>query len=179
MCVILAMPCKGVIFNEGHCGYLGDHLINYIKAKYLSYKYNIPFQLRSFNCSEEFVLSDVEPRVSPATFSGGRRITHESQLQGASRQINFRIVFSCILHGCLGSTDMDTWNPIIENMSFRDQMRMLIAPKNPIKLSLPDDQISVGVHIRRTRPEDDGIVTTQFYQVEQLKKIKQIRMPTE
>jgi len=166
-------------------GRLGDQLIGYLHAKWISYQYGIPLAYTPFLFSEAFALSeleaplDVKKKLVP--------VTDLSQLNRLEDNI-YQILY---VTECPGEyfTGHPFWNdrPFIlvdwNDRQFIEWVSPCLAPRIPIKtLSLPKDKVTVALHIRRPYgPDADPniqrifpykFLPDQFY-IDQLNRIYQ------
>ncbi len=169
-------------FNGGR---LGDNLTTYIKAKWLSYKYNLPLLYQPFPYSDQLKLHELETRY---TYEKSKEYkTHVMRLSIASENAikidrNAHALYWVHLYFKLaGWSELDE----IRDERFIALLKKLIAPRGSLPLmELPKDKISVAVHVRRggTFEKPDFSKTTgmiypplrfppdQFY-IDQLKKL--------
>lgn len=152
-----------LIINEGNAGWLGDQLLNYIKAKYLSHKYGIPFALRPFSDCNKFVLDDVDRKVMP--HSNGIWVINEAQLNPIDENAIYHVIYQCHIDGWrtspsleafkLFSLTIDFWDDIYNDTVFISEMKRLIALKNNNISNIPQN-VSLAIHVRRPLSTDTG-----------------------
>lgn len=164
------------ISNNGARGLLGDQLLNYVQAKYLSYKYNIPFRLKNFKGVEEFVLDQKELKIN--RIRNPIEITNESQLRSINPNKHYFISYYCKITEWANALDIDTWHTVLNNPKFRAHLRQLINTKQPVIVSWPQNTLAVAVHIRRL-PAVPGarLASCQFYDITELTRSQTIRIP--
>lgn len=133
---------------------LGDQLINYMHAKWISYKYGVPFLYRPFPYSELLELHNKE-----LPFKRGIR-RNVSQVVKLNDLISTKIAkdtstlyivpFFTESLGELAMGDINTFWPVDwENEEFRTILKNLIKPIDKLpELNLPKDKITVAVHVR-------------------------------
>lgn len=143
---------KVVTFGGG--GRLGDNILDYTHAKWISYKWGIPLLFQPFEYSDQFVFHEVEEHLTPKK----RELLCQKTLDSfaeldapVSSPTLFFVEHACdsyYEYASLGSRGLYIpvdWN----DATFRDMMRALITPKQPLNLtSPPRDIISVAVHFR-------------------------------
>jgi hypothetical protein len=145
-------PQKAVTYGWG--GRLGDNLLDYAHAKWISYKWGIPLLFQTFQYSDQFVFDDVEEKLTPINEANytKSKVDSLSQLDAeiTSNTLYF-LAHACdayeewIFNGSYGTYVNVDWNDKV----FRDMMRTLIAPKYPLNLiEPPADTISVALHYR-------------------------------
>lgn len=143
---------KAVSFGWG--GRLGDNLLDYTHAKWISYKWGIPLLFQTFEYSDQFVFDEVEEKLTPmneALYSK-KMLDALSQLdENISVDTLYFLPHTCdcydefIFNGSHGTFVPVDWS----DETFRDMMRTLIAPKQPLNLIVPPkDIITVALHYR-------------------------------
>lgn len=165
-----------VISNAANAGYLGDQLMNYIKAKYLSKKYNIPFVLKPFEYAEKFVLFDMET----IGYNGAIHIQvqDESQVSWYVPNAFYNVSYSCNINGWSDSLDIYTWESALDDQVFIQQIKGLIALKDDRKIENFADDIMVAVHVRRPSNADhNDLKSCQFYNFSKLHKNRHYKYP--
>lgn len=143
---------NAVTFGWG--GRLGDNLVDYTHAKWVSYKWNIPLLFKTFEYSDQFVFDDVEEKLTPEHEKSFNTVIVKS-IEAFNRQTNIDTLYF-IPH------TFDSYDEYISNRSkkifihvdwsdsyFRNMMIQLIAPKNPLTLHEPPKEIiTVALHFR-------------------------------
>lgn len=143
---------KAITFGWG--GRLGDNLLDYAHAKWLSYKYGIPLLFQTFEYSDQFVFDDIEEKLTienEACYSK-KMLASLFQLDNHVQvDTLYFLAHACdsydehIFNGSHGTFVPVDWS----DETFRNMMRTLIAPKYPLKLlELPSNIISVALHYR-------------------------------
>ncbi len=143
---------EAVTFGWG--GRLGDNLLDYTHAKWISYKWGIPLLFQTFEYSDQFVFDDLEEKLTPeneALYSK-KTLDSLSQLDNeVAADTLYFLAHACdsydeyIFNGSYGTFVPVDWNDEI----FRNMMRALIAPKHPLNLiTPPSNVISVALHYR-------------------------------
>lgn len=165
---------SALMTNAANAGYLGDQLINYIKAKYLSSKYNIPFSLTPFPHSEKLILSDLEFRGH----NNGVHVQVEHEHQVSSNgHIFYNVSYYCKMHGWSDAFDTYTWHSVLQDKAFMQEMRKMIALKNDTPIDSFSDDIMLAVHVRRPSNADDNhLKSCQFYTFAQLHRDRDMRI---
>ena len=155
--LLLPMACfsehkKAITFGWG--GRLGDNLLDYTHAKWLSYKWGIPLLFQTFEYSDQFVFDNIEEKLTPENevFYSKKMLDSLSQLdQNIAVDTLYFLAHACdnydefVFIGSWGTFVPVDWSDEI----FRNMMRTLIAPKHPLNLIEPPcDVISVALHYR-------------------------------
>lgn len=144
---------NSAVSYELNGGRLGDNLINYLHAKWISYLIGIPVIYTPFKYSDALALSEIE--ISPSnTYNQICSISSDSfdllQVQHLSSTLFQLSYFPETSWGrnCLRSQPkfyIDWDDP-----TFRELIRKSISPKRLINYSIfpPKNQISVAIHVR-------------------------------
>lgn len=135
-------------------GRLGDELLDYAHAKWLSYKWGIPLLLRPFEYSDQLVLSDVEEILTPEKSLKYQHvnISQLSQLDDSTAEKTLFFVRHC--PDSIDEYHQLGWRSLYIDVDWSDQkflsmMRELIRPKHSLKLIKPPKKIvSVALHYR-------------------------------
>jgi len=143
-----------------HGGRLGDCLINYIKAKWISYSNNIPLYCPKFKYSEKLMLSKIEKRYNKkmdkqykkrVVMPNGKTIIRDSQYcfkkhkeaifnNKIEKDKNFLYVSNYYANITIN------W----DDKNFIKELKKTIAPVKPIKKpEIPKNMISVALHVRK------------------------------
>ena len=143
---------KAVTFGWG--GRLGDQILDYTHAKWISYKWKIPLYFKPFDYSDQFVFHDFEKHLTPerATLFTEKHLTSLEELKNSVRVDTLYFVVHVpdsyeefLFNGGYGLYIPVDWT----DQKFKYMMRSLIAPKNPLDLIYPPKEtISVALHLR-------------------------------
>ncbi|MFC1894381.1 hypothetical protein ACFLYH_00345 [Candidatus Dependentiae bacterium] len=163
-------------------GRFGDNLLAYMRAKWVSYKYNMILLYKPFQYSDQLVMDEQEQKFSSkmqkkytdiVTLTGKTVINKDQK-----KQVLYVLDFYKS-NGFLRKHPID-W----QDEDFIQELRKFIAPKNAFaKMNLPEDRISVAVHVRKGRYEgSEGRLRELFpdkfmeekYYIDQLKKVHQM-----
>lgn len=131
------------------CGRFGDQIINYIKALWVSYKYEIPLLYKPFSYSKNLKLS-IEHRPLKNHFNLMRNVIRS---KGYTHIKNF---FDHIQKSKIDNTNhlysISFFTPDVEDWDdeeFVQLLALLIAPINPLgSLEIPQGYVSVALHVR-------------------------------
>jgi hypothetical protein len=122
-------------------GRFGDKLVSYAKAKWLSYKFNIPLLYVPFNYSDQLMLHEQENIYAPESDQLFSHIIHLPNEFNGELIPNNNTLYICYWKI---KVDID-WDDNV----FMDQLRNNIRPRYTIKkVAIPDGCISVAVHVR-------------------------------
>lgn len=135
---------------------LGDHLVDYTHAKWISYKYGFPLYFQPFKYSEHFVFHDVEQFISKQVsgiYSNHIKVTDLTQFDEVFPQKT--LFYIQHFPDSLDEFKFLKWyrGPYIpinwDDETFRNMMRNLIKTKKQLNLiDIPKDIITVALHFR-------------------------------
>lgn len=171
-------------------GRFGDNLVAYLHAKWISYKYNIPLLYVPFPYSDHLVLDDVERASNSCEnhhFSTHRTFKTEQELQSyAHNPITWCVPYfpeSVCEFDLYDLDDLPYFAVNWDDPNFKTLIKSLISPKGPLyQQNLPQDRITVAVHVRRGSGGDIPEFQFHFplklppdsYFIEQIKTIHDI-----
>lgn len=136
-------------------GRFGDNLIAYFHAKWIAYKYNLPFLYFPFPFSDQFAMDNRDPclntyltRGKVLTISNEKQITNaapNSTILSIPYSPECRVDYLRLPAGWLPYIKVDWDDP-----KFKAEIVKCLTPKKPIKtLNLPRNIVTLGVHVRR------------------------------
>ena len=188
--VIFNLTCPRLaIINRTSMDRFGDQIIIYSKAKWLSYKYKIPFLLVPFEKSNKLNLFYEEKHCSKLAyycypilytiFGHYVKVRTENDLTKVLKTNSklptlFISRIGTKLHEHL-ETDIEYNNNtawfssllyelMIQNSDFAKDLKNMLQPKDKIeKLTLPKDKITVAVHLRKGGGFDPELKSAQYY----------------
>ncbi len=137
---------------ESSGGRFGDHLITYLHAKWISYRYGIPLAFHPFLYSDALAVHGLETPLDPR--QKVVPVTDLSQLNHLEDKI-YQILY---VTDCMGEylNGHPYWNnrPFIHvdwnDRNFIEWVRPCLEPHIPLSLlKLPSDKVTVALHIRR------------------------------
>lgn len=145
-------PKKAITFGWG--GRLGDNLLDYSHAKWISYKWKIPLYFKPFEYSDQFIFHDYEEHLTAETsakFTEKVLISVEEIREKIKSDTLFFLPHVCDSYD--EHLFLNARGPFVEvdwtDEKFRKMMKALIVPKNPLTLFYPPkDRVSVAVHCR-------------------------------
>ncbi|MEI8365372.1 MAG: putative sugar O-methyltransferase [Parachlamydiaceae bacterium] len=171
-------------FSEGR---LGDCFVCYLHAKWLAYKYDLPFYYVPFKFSDQFSLSDIEQEVeSMAKFSNTICLREENNIsQHSNTLITVPYFPECkVEYESRGySKTILSFKVDWDDSGFRAEIFRCLRLKNHVNsIDFPKNYITVGVHVRRGGGFDSPTQVKKFplkfppdeYYIEQLKSISKI-----
>ena len=140
-------------------GRLGDNLITYLHAKWISYKYEIPLLYKPFDYSNEFYFDEIESKYNitetlkykRSVFLGREKNISANHLQSTLYIVPYFPESTCERlyfrdrHGDYFPYFQVDW----KDKKFKALAREMLRPKKPIKLcECPKDKITIAVHVR-------------------------------
>jgi hypothetical protein len=149
----IEVPTGAAVTYEFSGGRLGDNLLAYMHAKWLSYKYDLPLLYRSFAAAEQFYFDEIE---TPFTDELAKRFEHELTL-GVNNLALFDPASPTLYRLPYYPEDnVYRENPRLEKIivdwkdpQFKQLLQNIIRPKTAITWKPPAKKISVAVHVRR------------------------------
>ncbi len=159
------------ITNDSGFMRLGDQLIGYGKAKWLAQKYNIPFYLSKFEYSDQLALSNIEKKLSEKIKWQNVHIRDEdtliSYLQHTKSHRKKPILF---LAGIVTRISKITnfmdelYLMACQNEQFKIDLKQAFQPLVPVeKIKLPNNMITVAVHVRKGSGGEPAIGAEQYF----------------
>gem|GEM_PF-860866 len=115
-------------------GRFGDNLLNYLHAKWFAFEHEIPLLYQPFPYSSELVLDEREARLD--------------ELEEPLGSWVYDCLYFPEVASELSRHDYKTFPVAWGNKLFRKLALELIAPKKPLKLSLPPPGVSAAIHLR-------------------------------
>lgn len=134
-------PYQSAITWEPNGGRFGDNLLSYSRAKWLSYKFNIPVLYLPFKYSDQLILHEQEALYT------------DEYAQLFSTIMHLPIGSKCQLLPNNNTLYISHWKTKItidwyDNV-FVEELKKNIAPREKIeKIIIPQDCISIAVHVR-------------------------------
>ncbi len=179
-----AAKAKAVTTDKGG-GRLGDQLIGYLHAKWISYHYGIPLLLNPFPYADQLKLYYAERKLTDADF---HKYDHVLQPKGGMN-IDFEDNISALY--VIPYFPEAKWEHAPENnwyyfpvdwndKKFKRKIQSLVKPlKWKPYLKLPKDRITVAVHVRQGGGFDDDNtrrgaplkLPPESYYIEQIKNL--------
>lgn len=133
---------KSAITYNFAWGRLGDQLLHYCKAKYISLTYNVPFLYKPFEFSDAFVFHELEERHTLKTEKSFKHTLLIDDEQG------FRVKKNTLYFVGFAETKFD-YN-LLYKPEIRSILRAMLQPRLPLTLTPPPaNKISIALHVRR------------------------------
>lgn len=170
--ILLVLPCSYNIhaassavtytFNGGR---FGDQLFTYIKAKWVSFIYEIPLLYKPIKFSNQLVLHDHEQHFDKQEakhYKMIKKITHEhtATIDPKNETLYETSLYFLPSIGRLESNF--EYNAKVEG--FFNELRKGIMLKMPMPITpLPKEAISIAVHVRKGSGGDQPLSSEQFF----------------
>lgn len=150
MLILLSLSCSlaGQNFvTYAPAGRFGDHLVSYAHARWIAYKYDLPFLYWPFKYSDSLMLHEKDTPLTDVH----RSMRNKQDWHGALSSDD-------TLYTVPYFTEYPELEPSMPHLfdvdwhdkQFISELRSLIAPRVPIaKMKLPEGRISIAVHVRK------------------------------
>ncbi len=145
-------------------GRFGDKFLNYLHAKWISYRYNIPLLYKPFPYSDQLMLHYAETPYTQDCLSEYAHMIKPSYKENINYESDLSALYVIpYFPECLWENTPHNGYYYIsvdwEDEEFRKILKKLIKPLyiQPF-LELPQDRITVAVHVRKGGGYDDRIV---------------------
>ncbi len=150
-------------------GRLGDQLIAYMHAKWVSYLYDIPLLYKPFHYSNDLVLDDKEKLYrTPLSFEFTLKVEDLNIIaENTHSDVLYIIPYFPESSYELKLAKWPYFPVDWQDPYFLSLLRTLIYPKSPLpQTDLPKDRITVAAHVRRGGGFDDpalqGLLASQI-----------------
>ncbi|MBP9842359.1 MAG: hypothetical protein KBC64_08080, partial [Simkaniaceae bacterium] len=155
-------PSSAFTYRTFPPGQLGDRLLQYVKAKWLAYQYNLPFIYQPFKRAEEFLLDELEDHT-PLQFKKIVSLKSEKEIDPSARVL-YEVDLLFQAEGWGEPNEIGTWKNLLGDTRFRSSIRKRLMPKAPCsQLILPKDAITVAVHVRKGALEEPPLYSEQIF----------------
>lgn len=135
-------------------GRLGDNLLAYCHAKWISYIYNIPLLYKPFDYSDQLVMDIVEIRYTSSLEQQFKKTVTYSEVDGKiDPDSGYLYVIPFFPESIFNRQDTEfpyLFSVDWQDPQFKQILKKLICPFAPIQTPfLPKDCLSVAIHVRR------------------------------
>lgn len=191
---------SAITYDLSRCGRLGDKIVTYCKAKYLSEKFCLPFLFKPFAYSDNFAMHFQEQHYSSDIhFAKQVRVRYVSQINpGASNTLYLVDMYTFINEPTDNekqnikqtlSKEKEFWIDEIyehmqEDLSFKHVVKKMLKPVKFNHYIKHEDEsrdaITIAVHIRKGSNGDRPLLSKQLYTLteDDLKDVKEVKLPT-
>lgn len=132
-------------------GRFGDNIVSYCKTKWLSYKYKIPLFFKPFGYSECLTMSKLERIIGKDDRKKIKKIIKifsESELNSHLKEAKEDTLFVVVWETFISKEHI--YLSTIRNQKFGSEIKKMLQPLCiKQKINLPQDRISVAVHVRK------------------------------
>jgi hypothetical protein len=147
-------------------GRLGDQMLAYATAKWLSYKYQIPLLYQPFQHSEKFKLhlnEKLPAEQNQHQYAQDVSIEPSTVLHKISSDSTLYISHLNVKNDVLQDLD-STGRCVAQDPQFKKIVTDMFTPTVPIKkLKLPKRRITVALHVRKGSGRDQPLLSRQLY----------------
>lgn len=139
-------------------GRFGDNILSYVRAKWLSFKHNIPLFYEPFQYSEKLNMSQTEETWN-ATLNE-KKYTRTQQISLILNERLSRVLFVSIYN----RKNNDLYENMVKYPLFGEEIKNKLQPIEPVPLlTLPSDKITVAVHVRKGGGFDQPLGSLSLY----------------
>jgi len=148
-CVIPLDAVNAAVTYSFSGGRLGDNILSYVHALWVSYKYDIPLLYRPFRYSEQLALHD--PQKDRDTLI--EKYTNTIQC-GLTRNVKIersaKVLYTVPFYSEFNQEKIPPYLKVDwDNKRFKDLMKRRLKSSTPIKQFIPKDRITVAIHVRK------------------------------
>lgn len=135
-----------ITYDFDGSGRLGDKLVLYCKAKWLAYRYGIPFVYKEFDGADQFIFHYIEKKNNPCISQWKEiiRLNDEKEVNAAKELLySITILTKISEENIEQKTAYEFWHEMKKMLACcvsLDQSQIIVPPKN---------MISVAVHVRK------------------------------
>ncbi len=166
--IVVTAQVNQAVTNRLCPGRFGDKIVYYAIAKWVSYRFNIPLFLKSFEYSAMLRLGKNERKYSNEVLKrfkeGILKIRSEQDVVMNTKD---NVIFESDKYFYMnGSHRKEQW---IAHMSldqrFMEKLKYMLQPVVPMSpINLPKDKVTIAVHIRKGGGVDKPLYSIQYYQ---------------
>lgn len=148
------MPIKSAVTYSFNGGRLGDNLLAYSHAKWISYMYDIPLLYRPFEYSDQLMMHTVEQSLTQEQYAMYNSIVDISQVASFAIEPDAGILY---VIPYFPDSVIERTNPRFfyffpigwQDKKFKAELKKMICPIRPLERpKIPRGVISVALHIR-------------------------------
>lgn len=161
-------PNIGITYNFSG-GRLGDNLLAYIHAKYISHVFHIPLLYKPFQFSDQLVMDKVERHWDPNErgIFPKEEVFNKNEDYGRYQERNalYQLGYFPDFKGEFGQTYNGPWFDMDwDAPGFLTELRKLIKPINPSKkFPTKKDSLNVAIHLRKGSGPDSVEMTRMYF----------------
>jgi len=183
--IVIAQVNQAVTYFWGG-GRFGDKIISYTTAKWISHKFNIPIFLKPFKYSPMLRLGKEEKKYSEKVKKQFRKgvlpIRSEKDVIAHAKD---NVIFESrggrfVVNGSSCVEKLITH--LLKDQNFMGKLKYMLQPVVPLpQIELPEDKVTVAVHVRKGGGYDQALCSIQYYSRRELYADKRwpLRFPPE
>ncbi len=163
----ILVPVKQAVTNRLCPGRFGDKILCYVMAKWISYKRKIPLFFKPFEYSSMLRLGKKEEKFSKEllkNFKGGLlKIRNE---QDAIAHAKDNVLFEPAAFFNVNGSNCKEYllACVSDNQDFKENLQYMLQPIVPLPtIELPENKISIAVHVRKGGGYDAPLASVQYY----------------
>lgn len=137
---------------------LGDHLIQYIKAKWLARKHNLVFLHKRFPYDDQLELFYHEKQLNQFKHQYAQTIViRNAEPTTFDKNTLYEMEYIIPLK--------DSWQTILSDVEFMAEIKHMIRPHFEIQaIEFPQDIFTIAIHIRKGGGYDGPLASQQYYE---------------
>ncbi len=164
--VIIAQPNQAVT-NYVNTGRFGDRIISYTTAKWISQRFNIPLFFKPFKYSSMLRFGREEKKYSKEIAKQFKEVIVGNEQDIIKHEKKNNIIFESKRRWFFISSSPSIESTIeymLQGQPFAAELRNMLEPVVPLpQITLPEDKITVAVHIRKGGGFDRPLNSIQYY----------------
>lgn len=175
---------SAVTYLDKWSGRLGDNLLMYIKAKWIAWSMGMPFYYKPFKYSDQFMLHDLDIRWEQTQMEnflyvenlGEKKEGCQDWYINIQKYIKRDAKILYVVHylfqpynwGTVAeeyeSQEITMWQDMMANEEFRQELGRVLSPRVPMEnMFIPENKITVAVHVRKGGGFDKPLLSLQSY----------------
>lgn len=164
-------------------GRLGDMLLMYVKAKWVAHQHKLPLLIRPFKYWDQLALYDREQHLTQdieehckkkiITCYDGSEIVDPRKFSMDATFYQVHYYYHPAHWGEIqkkyDSQEIAGWKEVLKDKEFMQELKKCIAPRYQMNIpALPQDKLTVAVHIRTGEGYDNPRASRQLYNINEL-----------
>ncbi len=152
----------------------GDTLVTYIRSKWLAYKYGFSFLYKPFKYSDQLMMHELEKQYEHVSFK------HKVQIKKENDFIKKREQSDTLFFTGFYTETEDLYDFVVAHPDFAREIRSMAQPCESFTFDLPENMITVAVHVRKGTGFDKPLFSQQLYDVDAIKReeLSNVHLPT-
>ncbi len=164
--VVAAQVNQAVTYGLGK-GRFGDKILAYVGAKWISYKFNIPLFFKPFQYSSMLRLGREEKEYSKEIAKQFEKVVSVFSEQGIIKHEQDNVIFESkgVFFRISGYPKFkQTMEYMLQDQYLVTELKKMLQPVVPLpQITLPQDKVTVAVHIRKGGGFDQSLNSIQYY----------------